>query len=167
MAVQQWRITEVREVSSPGEDAWLITYEPVDGDPGAAFVSYVPKEAVEVRAAEYGLTSVEEALDVILHAPLLAPAHAAGKLEMPSPALLDVEAARAQVVEQLATCKARYGVVTTAAAGAGRSAKAAADPLQVIRDQTRIDPVRSATIRMEMDRYRLAHAAEQENGGGR
>ncbi|MEV0149675.1 MULTISPECIES: hypothetical protein [unclassified Nonomuraea] len=166
MAVQQWRITEVREVSSPGEDAWLITYEPVDGDPGAAFVSYVPKEAVEVRAAEYGLTSVDEALDVILHAPLLAPAHAAGELVMPSPALVDVETARAQAAEQLATCRAKYGVVTTAVAGAGRAAKAA-DPLKVIREQIRIDPVRAATIRMEMDRYRLAHEAESEKGGGR
>ncbi|MGN9844864.1 hypothetical protein ACTMTI_42725 [Nonomuraea sp. H19] len=88
-------MTEVREVSSPGEDAWLITYEPVDGDPGAAFVSYVPKEAIEVRAAEYGLATVDEALDVILHAPLLAPAHAAGELDMPAPALVDVETARA------------------------------------------------------------------------
>ncbi|GGO63221.1 hypothetical protein [Nonomuraea cavernae] len=166
MPVEQWRITEVREVISPGEDAWLITYEPVDGDPDAGFVSYVPKEAVEVRAAEYGLTSADEALDVILHAPLLAHAHAAGELDMPSPALVDVATARAQVAEQLATCKAKYGVVTTAAAGTGRAATTA-DPLQVIRDRTRIDPVRSATIRMEMDRYRLAHEADTENGGGR
>ncbi|MEV0617558.1 hypothetical protein AB0I81_29850 [Nonomuraea sp. NPDC050404] len=166
MAVEQWQITEVREVSSPGEDAWLITYKPVFGDPGATFVSYVPKEAVEVRAAEYGLATVDEALDVILHAPLLAPAHAAGELDMPSPALLDVETARAQVNEQLDVCKAKYGVVTTAAAGTGRVAKAQADPLQVIRDQTRIDPVKAATIRMEMDRYRLSHEAEMKKGGG-
>ncbi|MFF0770988.1 hypothetical protein ACFYUK_19035 [Nonomuraea wenchangensis] len=165
--VQQWRIAEVREVVNPDENAWLITYEPVGGEPNTGFVAYLPKEAVEVRAAEYGLATVDEALDVILHAPLLASAHAAGELDMPSPALLDVEAARAQVVEQLAVCKAKYGVVTTAAAGAGRAAKAAVDPLQVIRDQTRIDPVRSATIRMEMDRYRLAYEAEQEKGGGR
>ncbi|MFI7705522.1 hypothetical protein [Nonomuraea sp. NPDC049480] len=170
MAVEQWRITEVCEVSGPDEDAWLITYEPVDGDAGARFVSYVPKEAIEVRAAEYGLASVDEALEVILYAPLLAPAHAAGELDMPVPALVDVETARAQVTEQLATCKEKYGrvVTATAAAGAGRAAKTkAADPLQVIRDQTRIDPIRTATIRMEMDRYRLAHAAESENGGGR
>jgi hypothetical protein len=165
MAVDQWRITEVREVVNPDENAWLITYEPVDGDPGAGFVSYVPKEAIKVRAAEYGLATVDEALDVILHAPLLAPAHAAGELDMPFPALVDVETARAQVVEQLATCKAKYGVVTTASAETGRMARAQADPLQVIRDQTRIDPIKSATIRMEMDRYRLAHAAEAENGG--
>ncbi|QFY09650.1 hypothetical protein GBF35_26010 [Nonomuraea phyllanthi] len=165
MPVQQWRITEVREVVNPDENAWLITYEPVDGDPGAGFVSYVPKEAIEVRAAEYGLATVDEALDVILHSPLLAPAHAAGELNMPTPALVDVETARAQVVEQLAICKAKCGVVTTAAE-TRRAAKGAADPLQVIRDQTRIDPIKSATIRMEMDRYRLAHAAESENGGG-
>ncbi|MFC7641430.1 hypothetical protein ACFQX6_10915 [Streptosporangium lutulentum] len=117
MPVQQWRITQVREVSSPGEDAWLITYEPVDGDPSSGFASYVPKEAIEVRAAEYGLATVDEALDVILHAALLAPAHAAGELDMPAPGLLDVEAARAQVTEQLAICKERYGTITAAAAG--------------------------------------------------
>lgn len=152
----EWRITEVREVNSPDENAWLITYEPVDGGPGAAFVSYVPKEAVEVRAAEYGLASVDEALEVILHAPLLAPAHAAGELDMPAPALVDVDTARAQVKEQLAVCKEKYGTVTvTAEAGTARRAAKTADPLQVIRDQTRIDPVRAATIRLQMDRYRL------------
>lgn len=156
MPVQQWRITQVREVSSPGEDAWLITYEPVDGDPSSGFASYVPKEAIEVRAAEYGLATVDEALDVILHAALLAPAHAAGELDMPAPGLLDVEAARAQVTEQLAICKERYGTITAAAAGAARAAKAA-DPLQVIRDQTRIDPIKTAAIRMEIDRFRLSN----------
>ncbi|MGN9844863.1 hypothetical protein ACTMTI_42720 [Nonomuraea sp. H19] len=70
------------------------------------------------------------------------------------------------MTEQLATCKAKYGVVTATPAGTGRAAKAA-DPLQVIRDQTRIDPIKTATIRMEMARYRLAHEAESENGGGR
>ncbi|MEU1883439.1 hypothetical protein ABZ470_39550 [Streptosporangium sp. NPDC020072] len=157
VAVPQWRITQVREVTGPGEDAWLISYEPASGHPGEAFVSYVPKEALVVRAAEYGLATVDEALEVILHEPLLAEHQAAGRLEMLTPALLDVAAARAQVEGQLAVCREQYGVVVTAApAKAGRSAaRAAADPLQVIRDRTRIDPIETAAIRMEIDRVRL------------
>lgn len=153
--IAEWRVTEVREVSSPGEEAWLITYQPPDGAP--VLVSYVPKDAIEMRAAEFGLASFDEALEVLLYAPLLASAQASGELDMLTPSLVDVDSARKQVVEQLATCKKKYGVVTTAAAaGTARAAKAV-DPLQVIRDQTRIDPIKTAAIRMGIDRFRLSN----------
>ncbi|GAA4928810.1 hypothetical protein HD597_004401 [Nonomuraea thailandensis] len=76
--MRRWQITRVREVVNEHENAWLIHYDPFDGTLRDAFVAWVPKEAIEWRAAEFGLTTVDEALEVQLYLPLLGPGQAAG-----------------------------------------------------------------------------------------
>ncbi|AQZ62742.1 unnamed protein product [[Actinomadura] parvosata subsp. kistnae] len=158
--VQHWSISQVREVVNEHEDAWLIHYDPIDGDLRDAFVAYVPKEALEWRAAEFGLTTVDEALEVQLYLPLLAPGQAAGTLDMLNPSAMPVEQAHAHVTELLATCKKQHGVIQQPASNV-RTGRA--DPLTVIRERTRIDVVRTTAMRLEIDRALLAREGQQED----
>jgi len=142
MAVAQWRITSVTE----GPETWLIHYEPVGG--GEGFAASWPKAAFEIRMAEHGLDSLDEAIEVLLYTPLLHLMHADGH-EGVLPVLADdVATARARILGQVATCKEKYAeVVTAPVSGLAR----AADPLQVLRDGVRVDRVRVAAIRLEID----------------
>jgi hypothetical protein len=156
MGVRSWRVTRVEE----GEDAWGFLYEPVDGD-GGTFAASFPKGAFEHRMAEHGLKSLDEAIEVLLYEPLYEPLlswmHAEGDPDAQVRLEGDAASARARLQEQIAACRERYGQVLTdaPAAASGRSARAAADPLQVLRDRVRVDPVRVATIRLEIDRHLL------------
>jgi hypothetical protein len=152
MDVRSWRITRVEE----GPDAWAFLYEPVDGD-GGTFSSSIPKGAFEHRMAEHGLDSLDEAIEALLYEPLLSWMHAEGDPDAQVRLEGDAASARARLQEQIAACRERYGQVITdaPAAASGRSTRAAADPLQVLRDRVRVDPVRVATIRLEIDRHLL------------
>ncbi|MFG1709247.1 hypothetical protein ACFLIM_39255 [Nonomuraea sp. M3C6] len=153
MAVARWRITSVTE----GPQTWLIHYEPVDGG-GEAFAASFPKEAFEIRMAEHGLDSLDEAIEVLLYTPLLHAMHADGHPDVMPVLEGDAATARSRVLSQVAACKERYGEVTAAPAnGLAR----AADPLQALRDRVRVDKVRVATIRLEIDRHLLS----QPQGG--
>ncbi|MET7334379.1 hypothetical protein [Nonomuraea sp. NPDC005650] len=152
MAAARWRIASVTE----GRETWLIHYEPL-GD-GEAFAASWPKEAFEIRMAEHGLDSLDEAIEVLLYTPLLHAMHADDHSGVMPVLEGDAATARARVLGQVAACKEKYGEVTTAPVqGLAR----AADPLQVLRDQVRVDPVRVATIRLEIDRHLLS----QPQGG--
>lgn len=143
MAVAQWRITSVTEEP----ETWLIHYEPV-GDEGQPFAASWPKAAFEIRMAEHGLDSLDEAIEVLLYTPLLHMMHADGH-DGALPVLAgDVETARARIFDQIADCKKQFAEVVTAPAnGLAR----AADPLQVLRERVQVDKVRVAAIRLEID----------------
>ncbi|MFC6581845.1 hypothetical protein [Planomonospora parontospora] len=147
---------------------WVITYRVPESVADDGVVTYyLPKAALEHRVAEYGLDSVEEALEIALYEPVLGPHQAAGELDMLTPALLRPPEARAQVDQQIAICKENYGVVVTAPsappdARVSRATSAARDPLRVIREQTRIDPIRTAALRVELDRIRMTYQRTQE-----
>ncbi|PRX66097.1 hypothetical protein B0I32_106233 [Nonomuraea fuscirosea] len=143
MAVAQWRITSVTEEP----ETWLIHYEPVgDGQP---FAASWPKDAFEIRMAEHGLDSLDEAIEVLLYTPLLHLMRADGHDGVLPVLADDVATARARIRDQVEGCKKRYAEVV--AAPANGLARAAADPLQVLRERVRVDPVRVATIRLQRD----------------
>jgi hypothetical protein len=155
MGVRSWRIVRVEE----GPDAWAFLYEPVDGE-GGTFASSIPKGAFEHRMAEHGLKSLDEVIEALMYEPLLSWMHAEGDPDAQVRLEGDAASARARLQEQIAACRERYGQVITdaPAARSGMSARAAADPLQVLRDRVQVDPVRVATIRLEIDRYLLGGA---------
>ncbi|WP_336214372.1 hypothetical protein [Nonomuraea sp. LPB2021202275-12-8] len=158
---QEWTVVAVEEASADDGAVpyWAIVYQvPEDVSPTGEWRYYLPKAAVAYRAAEFGM-DLEEALQLIVHEPLLIGLHEAGTLQPLAPALVDAVTARSQALEQIDACRAEHGAVVTAPPGA-RSARAAADPLQAIREQTRLDPIAAAAIRMEIDRRRLAHDRE-------
>ncbi|MEU4511787.1 hypothetical protein AB0G05_20025 [Nonomuraea wenchangensis] len=159
MSMRTWRITRVEE----GPDAWMFLYEPVDGDSGTVAASF-PKEAFEHRMAEHGLKSLDEVIEALLYEPLLSWMHADGDPAAQVRLEGDAASARARLQGQIAACREKYGQVLTdaPAARSGLTAEAAADPLQVLRDRVRIDPVRVATIRLEIDRYMLAPERAKE-----
>ncbi|MEV3981788.1 hypothetical protein [Nonomuraea sp. NPDC049758] len=148
MMVQRWRISDVVE----GPESWLIFYEPLD-DGGEAFAASWPKEAFEIRMAEHGLETVDEAIEVLLYTPLLHAMHADGQEDALPVLEGDATSARARVLGQVAACKERFGEVATSRSAVRRGQ---ADPLQVLRDGVRTDPVRIAAMRLDIDRYLLA-----------
>ncbi|MGW4639542.1 hypothetical protein ACWEN6_13490 [Sphaerisporangium sp. NPDC004334] len=160
----QWVVTGVEETTdATGRiPLWMIVYQvPPEASPDGELRYVVPREVIDFRAAEYGLTTVEEVLDLLVWEPLLGIAQAAGDLDMPAAPLLDPAAARAQIAGQIEACKDRHGTVRVGAtAGAARAAKAA-DPLHAIRQATRIDPIRVAALRVELDRARAAHTSRR------
>lgn len=155
-----WRVKGVEEMTdtSGRTEYWVIVYEvPESVWPDGEYRYGFPKGALEGRAAEYGLAGVDEALEVLLWEPLLARASSDGVLDMVVPALLDADMAREQIQQRIAVCREQHSVVEQPAAAGLRRA---ADPLQVIRE-SRFDPIKVATIRMEMDRHRLAQHKER------
>ncbi|MEV4749084.1 hypothetical protein AB0K21_22120 [Streptosporangium sp. NPDC049248] len=160
MAVQEWAVIGVEETTDgTGRiPLWVIVYEvpeEVSADRRQRYI--VPHDLLEIRAAEYGLSSVDDVLDVIVHEPMLGAAQAAGDLPMLIPGAVDAGTAHAQVTEQIAACRKKHGRVAMPDVRQ-RTARAEtpAHPLQKIRDSTRIDPIRTASIRLEIDRHRLA-----------
>ncbi|WP_433444544.1 hypothetical protein [Nonomuraea sp. CA-141351] len=153
--MRTWRITRVEE----GPDAWTFLYEPVDGE-GGTFAASFPKGVFEHRMAEHGLKSLDEAIEALMYEPLLSWMHAEGDPDAQVRLEGDAASARARLQEQIAACRDRYGQVLTdaPAARSGLKAQAATDPLQVLRDRVRIDTVRVATIRLEIDRHLLGGA---------
>ncbi|MGW6499318.1 hypothetical protein [Nonomuraea angiospora] len=147
MAAARWRIASVTE----GRETWLIHYEPL-GD-GEAFAASWPKEAFEIRMAEHGLDSLDEAIEVLLYTPLLHAMHADGHPDVMPVLEGDAATARARILGQVAACKEQYAEVTTTPAN-GRARTP--DPLRTLHDGAHIDPVRVATMRLEIDRYMLA-----------
>jgi hypothetical protein len=160
-----WRVKAVEEMTDTSGriEYWVIVYEvPETVWPDGEYRYGFPKDALEGRAAEYGLASVDEALEILLWEPLLARASSAGVLQMVVPALLDSDSAREQISDRIARCGELHGVIERTDAS---SRSRAADPLQAIRDEARLDPVRVATIRMEMDRHRIAQQHLQGRNG--
>ncbi len=156
--MDEWVVTGVEEATDASGTVgfWVIVYQvPETVHPDGVIRYYVHKGAIEGRAAEYGLTDVDDVLEIVTYEPLLGARQAAGELPPLIPAAMDAASARAAVAEQIETCKRQYGQVSIT--GKSRKALAAkADPLQTIRDRARIDPVRTAAMRLEMDRTRLA-----------
>jgi hypothetical protein len=60
----EYTITDITE--DPARDLWAVIYEDADKN---RHTHIFPKETLEWRAAEYGLTDPAEILDVILHEP--------------------------------------------------------------------------------------------------
>ncbi len=156
--MQTWTVLDVQEITDASGTipAWQLLLDvPKKVDPTGRHIFIIPMEAVENRCAEYGFTTVDEALELLLYEMALAPYQASGELPMFNPASMDVVSAQQQAADQIAYCKKKIARIESTTADDG-SRKAAPDPLQIIRDKTRIDPVRCAAIRMEIDRYRLA-----------
>lgn len=156
---QEWVVTGLEETTDDkGRPGWLIVYQvPEEVSPDREFRLAVSPLLVETRAAEYGLSTVDEVLDVLVYEPLLGMAQAAGDLPMIVPALLSPDEARAQILGQIETLRNKHGRVTVPQAQAETKARtAAADPLKPIRDSTRIDPIRMAALRVRIARYRAA-----------
>ncbi|WP_433426370.1 hypothetical protein ACQP1V_42770 (plasmid) [Microtetraspora malaysiensis] len=160
MAVQEWVVTSVEDTCdvSGRVPLWVITYQvPEDVMPGGRLVKYVPKIAIENRAVVYGLSSVDEALDVLLYESALS-VHQADAA-MGSPMLMDAVSARDMIREQIDTCREQWVNVSIAQEGTGSGRKArtlvASDVCQKIRDAVRIDPVVVAAARLEMSRELL------------
>jgi hypothetical protein len=156
MSVRTWRVTRVEE----GPDAWAFLYEPVDGD-GGTFAASIPKDAFENRMAEHGLRSLDEVIEALLYEPLLSWMHGEGDPGAQVRLEGDAVSARARLQQQIAACREMYGQVITdpPAAASGRSARAAADPRRVLKERVQVDPVRVATIRLEIDRFLLTQQA--------
>ncbi|MEV4806752.1 hypothetical protein AB0K18_42730 [Nonomuraea sp. NPDC049421] len=153
---QEWTVVAVEETTADDGAVpyWVIVYQvPEDVSPTGEWRYYLPKAAVAYRAAEFGM-DLEEALQLIVHEPLLIGMHERGELQPLAPALVDAVTARRQALEQISACRAEHVAVVTAASARGRAR--AGDPLQVIRDQTRVDPIAAAAIRLEIDRRRLS-----------
>ncbi|WP_433235552.1 hypothetical protein ACQPYK_25540 [Streptosporangium sp. CA-135522] len=159
--MQEWTVIGLEETTDgTGRiPMWVIVYEvpeEVSADRRHRYI--VPHDLLEIRAAEYGLSTVDDVLDVIVHEPMLGAAQAAGDLPMLIPGTVDAGTAHAQVTEQIAACRQRHGrVIMPDARQSAARAKPPAHPLQKIRDSTRIDPIRTASIRLEIDRHRLSN----------
>ncbi|MEV1168625.1 hypothetical protein [Nonomuraea sp. NPDC049784] len=149
-----WQVTEVTDTAddSGQVEAWEITLtRPGDGVTVAVFL---PKMAIESTAVACGLTSTDEAIDVLMHRavhPIYEP-----NLAETNPWQLSGEQARAAVLERVEQCKRDHATVATAVPkGRIAAARAAADVLAPLRSHTRIDPVKSAAARLEHQRALL------------
>ncbi|MFI7126986.1 hypothetical protein ACIBQ1_14930 [Nonomuraea sp. NPDC050153] len=152
--MQQWTIVDVEETT--GDDGrtpyWVIVYEvPEEVSPDGRWRYYVLKESVEYRAAEFGLTDIDDVLDVLVHESLLIELQSIGVLPMVTPSSMDAATAHEVVRGQIAHCRERHATVVTVQ-GSGAARARVADPLQTIRDACRIDLIRTAELRLEIDR---------------
>lgn len=162
--MQEFELVSVEEwVAGSGMECWYVTYQRPDG---GLFAHVFPKFTLAQRVAEYDLDpgDVDAILDVVLHEPFIPdptkePNHAddpAAKKGMTTAAkrargkvkkgdqvpvwLFNAETiadARAAHLERVRHCKANTVRVTQPKAKAG--ARAAADPLDVIRGAYRHD----------------------------
>lgn len=132
-----------------GTPAWRIRMRKPDGTYHAHIM---PKATLEWRAAEYGITDVDELLDIALHEPFAPPAdaHAArieGVARDSSPRLFEADStavARAAHRARVAWTKRERITV--------RNGKG--DPLAVIRENHHIDPDRMRAKREFVDERR-------------
>ncbi|MGI5292641.1 hypothetical protein ACQEVF_58870 [Nonomuraea polychroma] len=147
----QWQVTRIIESSdTSGQiEAWEITIiRPADEE---SVSLWLPKMAIENTAVAYGLTSTDEAIDVILHYTLL-PIYDPHDQE-PDPWPVTGEQARAAALKRLERCKRDHATVATAVPeGRTAAARAAADVLAPLRSHVRIDPVTVAAARLEHQR---------------
>ncbi|GAA5046611.1 hypothetical protein HNP84_009758 [Thermocatellispora tengchongensis] len=154
----QWQVTQVIETgdTSGRIEAWEITISrPADGE---SVSLWLPKMAIENTAVAYGLTSADEAIDVILHQTML-PIYAPDDQE-PNPWQVAGEQARATVLERVERCKRDHATVTTAVPkGRTSAARKAADVLAPLRSHVRIDSVKCAAARLEQQRALLRAGA--------
>ncbi|WP_433355646.1 hypothetical protein ACQP25_17305 [Microtetraspora malaysiensis] len=148
-----WQVTEVTDTADESGqiEAWEITLtRPADG---VTLAMFLPKVAIEATAVACGLTSTDEAIDVLLHRavhPIYEP-----NLPESNPWQMSGEEARAAVLERVERCKRDHAAVATAAPkGRTAAARKAADVLTPLRS-VRIDPVTCATVRLEQQRALL------------
>lgn len=177
--MQEWEVVSVEEwVSGSGTECWYLTYRRPDG----ALHGYVfPKFTLDQRVAEYDLdpADVDQLLDVVLHEPFIpdptrdtnhatdpaakkgmtaTAARAEGRVKKGDqvPAWLfnadTIDVARAAHLERVRHCKANTIRIAPASTKAG--ARAASDPLDVIRAAYRHDPddVRRRREQVEIER---------------
>ncbi|RJL21118.1 hypothetical protein [Bailinhaonella thermotolerans] len=162
--MEVWEVTGVEAIDDARASMpfWVIVYHvPESVMPGGHLDCFVPKEAVDNRAVEYGLTDLDQVLRIIIWEPVLRHYQQRAGLAPPTPALSDAAAARAAFDAQVAAVTDTYATVTVAGAsrtaGAGRTgARRTADALQPIRDATVLDPILLAARRLDFDRQRLA-----------
>ncbi|WP_214317035.1 hypothetical protein [Nonomuraea sediminis] len=146
-----WQVTEVIDTSddSGQVEAWEITLtRPADGVTVAMFL---PKMAIEHTAVACGLTSADEAIDVLLHRavhPIYEP-----NLRETNPWQISGEDARAAALERVERCKRDHATVAAAVPkGRMAAARKVADVLAPLRSHVRIDRVKVATARLEQQR---------------
>jgi hypothetical protein len=146
-----WLVTEVTDTADDSGqiEAWEITLTRLTD--GVSVVVFLPKVAIESTAVAYGLTSTDEAIDVLMHRAV----HPVYEPNLPetNPWRLTGEQARAAVLEVAERCKRDHATVATDVPKARTAAaRAAADPLSPLRGHVRIDPVKAAAARLEHQR---------------
>lgn len=154
----------VTERLSNGDPRWGVHEVDQDGK-GHGFV--FPKSTLEWRAAEYGLTDVDEILDMILHEPYIPDvdrddaAARAGLVTSTGPDAEPITLTNApSTSDALAAHRLRIAEVKRSHAHVRPPGKGA-DPLAVIRAQHGIDPERMRAKREAVDVARWA----QKYGG--
>ncbi|WP_424533624.1 hypothetical protein ACOZ38_25145 [Sphaerisporangium viridialbum] len=154
----QWQVTEVIETTdrSGKVEAWQVTLTRASDD--TSLVLFLPKTAIEDAAVTYGLSTTDEAIDVILHQTVLSIYEP--EQEQANPWQASGEQARAAVVDRVERCKREYATVETdAPRGRTAAARAAGDALAPLRGHVRVDPVRIATSRLEFQRALASRGA--------
>ncbi len=108
----RWQVTAVSDTTdrSGRIEAWEITLTRQFDD--VAVSVWLPKMTIENTAVAYGLTSTDEALDVILHQMVL-PIYEPDEVE-PNPWYVSGKEARNAVLERVERCKRDYATVATA-----------------------------------------------------
>ncbi|MGW4694864.1 hypothetical protein ACWEO1_21100 [Kitasatospora cineracea] len=173
---EQYRIIDVSRTVEGDMECWEIRQERPDGQ---HHLTIFPTSSLEWRAAEYDIDhrtpdGLDQILDMLLHEPFLpdplsAPASTAAKglaATDPAPVTLhnapDRATARAAHLERIARTKQTRVTVTAAPAPTGKTgvtaARAATDPLEVIRANHGITPegVAEKTEFVEQARRRFA-----------
>lgn len=151
----EWHVTEVTDsTDDSGQiDAWEITIaRPADE---VSVAVWLPKMAIEDTAVAHGLTSTDEAIDVILHQAVM-PVYEPGEAG-PNPWRMSGEQARAQVLGRVERCKATHATVAAAVPKGRAAARSAVDVLAPLRAYVRIDPVKVAAARLEQQRVLLTN----------
>ncbi|MER6171369.1 hypothetical protein [Streptosporangium sp. NPDC001681] len=143
----QWQVTDVIETTdnSGKIPAWEVTLTRLADE--VSLVMFLPKMAIENAAVTYGLTSADEAIDVIMHQAVLS-IYEPDTTEA-NPWQVSAEQAHAQVAEQVKRCKREHAAVKVAAPARRAAARSAPDVLAPLRGHVRIDPVRCAALRLE------------------
>ena len=155
----------VGERLSRGAPHWIVHHVDQDGAGGG----YVfPKDTLEWRAAEYGLTDVDEILDVVLHEPWLAETpdrdDAAARAGLVTSARPDAQPVTlmnaASTADALAAHRLRIAEVQRVHAHVRATAKGK-NPLDAIRTQHGITPggVRAKREAVDIHRWSLLYGA--------
>lgn len=153
-----YTVDSVTERLTRGVPRWAVHQIDQD-DNGSGFV--FPKDALEWRAAEYGLTDVEEILDMILHEPHLPDQpgrdDAALRAGLATSTRPDAEPITlfnaASTADALAAHRLRIADVKETRAHVRPPGKGK-DPLDAIRAQHGIDPERMRAKREAVDAHR-------------
>lgn len=158
-------LTAEATATAQGTPIWMVSMRKPDG---SIHCHTFPPSAIEWRMAEYGLTDVDEALDVILHEPYLPDGRgrddAAVRVGLVTSTRPDAEAitlfnaastadARAAHLARIADVKAAR--VRVAASGKG------ADPLDTVRRNHRVTPtgIREKRELVDVARWQAVYGA--------